>query len=575
MGWESLLSVVLFLLTLIIIFLLRAEDKKDRSLKNAKQISDQFHKEVAKASAQMKENAQQTSNEINAQITSVYQLIHSIDDKVSDLEGRSGDLEKLQNVMSNYRQVLVELSQTTSQAEQRITEVKAEGERLSALKDVIADFQSQIEEMKNSVMMTMRQSQEKLDASLASGKAQYEEFSSGIEAKMQTASESLANSMETVRKTQEDAKEAVSAHADQKMRETSESVSAFLESVNKAQNDAKAVVAEQNSLLHAVAEQNTSSLEESKSRYERMHTESVAQCDKDLAGFTVACSEKLELVFKQTVEQIDASFLTMVRTSQVFINELDSHLAATKEVCSALDAKNSMALSDLSRKLQEYSQQFANAQSASLSQENRKKQMEESIAQMRQETDSLHDELAHLKEQKASVIREMEARAAELERQAAVATASLPKEEEPPVIPEEKAEPEEEILPCPNAQEEIAGKEEGPQTENGEERIPRPQKEGTIVPDEPEETDMETSEEASVSVPASTVKTLDPSQPLPIQEFENAFVQEDKDTEPEEMPELSDLLEEGDQKEEKQEKAKVNYVPVGKEEVIKLDDDES
>ena len=68
--------------------------------------------------------------------------------------------------------------------------------------------------------------------------------------------------------------------------------------------------------LQELGKQTETLVDESRARFNQLQADSLSQVNKDLASFSIACSEKLEMVFKQTIEQIDASFLTMPRKTR-------------------------------------------------------------------------------------------------------------------------------------------------------------------------------------------------------------------------------------------------------------------
>lgn len=588
--WGLLLPIVLFVLTLIIIFLLRAGDKRDRNLKRIKDVQEKLRTESAKASSQLKETTQQAANDVNAMANHVQMLTHSVDEKLMDLQRKSDDLTKLQAVMNSYRQVLEGLKQTTMQAEARIKDVNSDTQKLEKIREEIGEFQQKFEMMKGDIGTTLHSTLETITQSETETKAHLDAYS-----------------VATLEKSAQAGKE----------------LDTFMDSLHKASDDALATVSKQTDELKDFGRQADALVTASKARFNQLQADSFSQVNNDLSSFTTACAEKLEVVFKQTVEQIDTSFATMVRTSQIFINELDSRLASTKEISATLDAKEARTLADLANKIQEYSDQISNSQSVVQTQENRKRQMDESITMMKEEMENLHDELEKMKTEKASIIKEMEERAAQ-ERQSKevpeglqiptgpqpiifppleetepitdepknaiwTGNASVEKQEQPELpFSSESEEPQEEPeIQEPEPQAEVTLHEEPEEQEEPiipevlEQHEKTEEQEEPVVKAEPLVEDLELSDleepspddiesEEEVSVPQVETKTIDHKEPLPIPEFEPDFVKEDKNVEPDEIPDMSDL-EETDTDTKK--KPKVDYVPVGKEEEIRLDDD--
>ena len=126
MGLELLLPVILFLITLVIIYLLRVEDKRDRRLDLMKQKVSLFSREVESARSQFKDTAQQVEERVNHKIEASQQMLMRLDNQLAELEVRSDDLAKLQGVLNTYRDSLTKLGSTTAQVEARIEQVKEE-----------------------------------------------------------------------------------------------------------------------------------------------------------------------------------------------------------------------------------------------------------------------------------------------------------------------------------------------------------------------------------------------------------------------------------------------------------------
>jgi len=151
MGLELLLPVVLFLITLVIIYLLRAEDKKNHRLDFVKQRVQAIIKDVENTRAQFKDTAQQVEEKINHKIDASNQMLQRIDNQLAELEVRSEDLAKLQGVLNTYRDSLTKLGATTAQVEARIEQVKQETSRIEQIQGVIDGFDARLEKFHQSL----------------------------------------------------------------------------------------------------------------------------------------------------------------------------------------------------------------------------------------------------------------------------------------------------------------------------------------------------------------------------------------------------------------------------------------
>ncbi|MFA6844126.1 MAG: hypothetical protein WCR02_00215 [Sphaerochaetaceae bacterium] len=511
------LPVVLFAITLAIIFFLRMDDKRNNNLKRVMDRIGQFRTEVDKVNSQLKENSQQASNEVNARVDDVNQLIRSIDDKVSDLEGRSDDLSKLQVVMNNYRKVLEELSSTTMQAELKIREVNDNVVKMNQVKDTIADFRNQIEVAKQTI-------QANLEVSLSSVKTMED-----------STRQHLDSYNESVKKTMED---------------TQARIDAYTLTLRNHQEMALSTVSQQTDLLRQLEKQVGISLDSYRTQFNQLQRDLVGKMNEDLVSFSTDSAQRLNAMFRQTIEQMDSSFLSMVHTAQAFINELDNRLSSTKEVSSLLDSKNTMLLSELSQKLGDYSQQLSNSQALNDIQDNRKKQIAQSLSEMQREADNLHKELDELKGEKSVLLQNVAAK---------IELTQL--EDLPFEMAEKKNQDISSPCSCSESEREPAVIEETPV-----EQVSLPEKNEPVLEDAlTYERDGGRTEGGSLSDPQIDV---DSSQPLITTEPKADM--ERKETGDGTGPSPSEL-----EKEIHQSKSKVSYVPIGKEEIISLDDDEN
>lgn len=134
MGLELLLPVVFFLITLIIIYLLRVEDRRDRRLDLIKKRMSDFSAEVERVIQNFRDTAQITEERITKRVESSKALTARLDEQLADLQNRSDDLLKLQEVLNTYRDSISRLGATTATVESRIGQVRREVERLEAVK---------------------------------------------------------------------------------------------------------------------------------------------------------------------------------------------------------------------------------------------------------------------------------------------------------------------------------------------------------------------------------------------------------------------------------------------------------
>ena len=139
MGLELLLPVILFLITLVIIYLLRVEDKRDRHVDLMKQKVSLFSGKWNRARSQFKDTAQQVEERVNHKIEASQQMLMRLDNQLSELEVRSDDLAKLQGVLNTYRDSLTKLGSTPTQVEARIDRSRKKCRALKLFRPSLTD----------------------------------------------------------------------------------------------------------------------------------------------------------------------------------------------------------------------------------------------------------------------------------------------------------------------------------------------------------------------------------------------------------------------------------------------------
>ncbi|NBK23949.1 MAG: hypothetical protein EOM68_18200, partial [Spirochaetia bacterium] len=140
MGFELLLPVVLFILTLVIIFLLRSDDKRNQRRDLIRKRSQALLKTVEGSLTQFNESAQIVEERISKKIDESRLLMSHVDSQLTDLEARSEDLATLQKVLSTYQTSLTQLESTTVQVEQRAALMRGEVANLSRVQESLSDF---------------------------------------------------------------------------------------------------------------------------------------------------------------------------------------------------------------------------------------------------------------------------------------------------------------------------------------------------------------------------------------------------------------------------------------------------
>ena len=135
-----LLPVALFVMTLIIIFVLRASDKRNRSLATVKKLLDNYKGDVEASDNNFKQYAIELEQTISKKDQEVKELIQMVNGQIGELKSYSEDLVRLKNTMETYRSALDGLAVLTKDADMKVQTVQDEADRLDKVRDVIDGF---------------------------------------------------------------------------------------------------------------------------------------------------------------------------------------------------------------------------------------------------------------------------------------------------------------------------------------------------------------------------------------------------------------------------------------------------
>lgn len=136
------LPVALFVITLIIILALRAEDKKSRSLSNVKEKIVTFRNEASQTVKRVQETCHDSIDKIQAKQSEVDRVIHEIDLSLDNLKNHKRDLANLESICKGYEVTLEKLRLQTEHAENRISVVQDEVRKAESVNATIDSFKS-------------------------------------------------------------------------------------------------------------------------------------------------------------------------------------------------------------------------------------------------------------------------------------------------------------------------------------------------------------------------------------------------------------------------------------------------
>ncbi len=141
-----LLPIALFVVTLIIVFTLRASDKRSKSLSNVKKLLDIYKGNIEAADSSFKQYATELEQNVAKKDAEVKGMIQTVNSQISELKSYSEDLVRLKGAMETYREALEGLGRLTSDADDKIQTVQNEVDRLDKVRAVIDGFRQDMKD---------------------------------------------------------------------------------------------------------------------------------------------------------------------------------------------------------------------------------------------------------------------------------------------------------------------------------------------------------------------------------------------------------------------------------------------
>ena len=135
-----LLPIALFVVTLIIIFTLRASDKHSKSLSNVKRLLDIYKGNIEASDLSFKQYASELEQTVAKKDAEVKSLIQTVNTQITELKSYSDDLLRLKAAMETYRTALEGLGVLTKDADDKVRTVQEEVDRLDKVRAVIDGF---------------------------------------------------------------------------------------------------------------------------------------------------------------------------------------------------------------------------------------------------------------------------------------------------------------------------------------------------------------------------------------------------------------------------------------------------
>ena len=553
MGLELLLPVLFFLITLVIIYLIRLDDKRNRRLDLIKKRMDDFSAEVERVIQNFRESAQLTEERINKRTETSKTLSIALDAQLADLQNRSDDLAKLQDVLNTYRDSISRLGATTASVEGRIGQVKRETERLEAVNEKIRQFDARL-----------AQHTEEFERSMEEEQARYENFESRLDNRYDEYEHKIKE---------------LQSQGEGILQTTA---SAFDELVERLRSQQRA----QEQTIATTTAQFEELLAQHRENLDALIKQTNETFSSHLQAFATSCDSELQTMVDRSVERTDETFKGMVGVIIGFIQDLEDRATQSEELNALLIRQQEANLAEYSEEIQLMQKLSRDSKESIRRDELRRRELLEVRTHLREETAALRKDLDQMiEEKKALLASNTQSKAEQESLQSSLAALSLQlierqdelisafKEEEPSSREEE---PIEELLDDDEDEDDSPLEEEEEETDTP---VEEESLEGFLDDDEDEddlpleEEEEDTDDEADTPVEESIEELLDDDEDdLSLEETE---IVDTPTRAPEE--ELA-LLEEGadhlDEIERREEQEWIEYIPDGEEEEISLDEED-
>ena len=149
MSFSVILSIVLFVLSMLIFFSVRSSDKKSRSLANVNTQIKSFRGEVSATTQRLLTTAQDCTDNVNSHIEKARNLVDIINSSLDKLAQHEKDLSRLQGVCVTYSRALEKLKVQTDQAENRVLAVQQEVRKAETITTFVKNFHEETELLVN------------------------------------------------------------------------------------------------------------------------------------------------------------------------------------------------------------------------------------------------------------------------------------------------------------------------------------------------------------------------------------------------------------------------------------------
>lgn len=414
MGFELLLPVVLFILTLTIIFLLRSDDKRNQRADLIKKRAQALLKNVENSQILFKESAQKAEERISKKIDESHLLMSHVDSQLTDLEARSDDLASLQKVLATYQTSLTQLESATTQVENRVGVMKTEIANLNRVQESLSDFDVRFEQFKESLEKQIAEGEEnmhlqqlRIKEMQGSSFAKLQEYENEVHRVGQEALIQVRTHTETLKDRQDASLELVSVQMT-KLRQLSEKGDEQLLLYDKAlQSGHKQADEKVEELQKKFLQLQANHIEQQKRQKEELFSieeNMLSQITEEMQNFVRQCYGEMAQIFEMTLKKTDISFQNMIRVVSQYLKELSSRIEQARGVAELLGASEHTSLLSFKEDLNLLLEATLKGEQNLAALQNLEGEASSALALLQQESQQLQESLTTMKEEKLALL---------------------------------------------------------------------------------------------------------------------------------------------------------------------------
>ncbi|MBI9093605.1 MAG: hypothetical protein JEY71_01860 [Sphaerochaeta sp.] len=418
MGFELLLPVVLFILTLIIIFLLRSDDKRNQRVDLIRKRSQALLKNIENSQTQFNELVQKVEERISKKIDESHLLISHVDLQFADLEARSEDLATLQKVLVTYQTSLTQLESITSQVEKKVVVVKAEVANLSRVQESFSAFDLRFEQFKDALGEQFSEGEENLRIQHLRVKemhsasfARLQEYEKEVQQAEQDNLALIAEHTETLKNRQEASLNLVSVQA-AKLRQLSEEGDQQMlgheKGLQVAYRQASEKMQEQQREFARLQATYADQQKRQEEELLAIEEKALGRITEEMQSFVQQSNNEMSRIFEMTLQKTDISFQNMIMVVSEYLKELSLRLGQARAVSKLLGASEHASLLSFKEELNTLLQETIKGEQTLEALQSMEERASSSLALMHQQSNQLQESLASLRKEKLAFLKKSE-----------------------------------------------------------------------------------------------------------------------------------------------------------------------